>query len=209
MKKKRFRNKRHEFHCSWRVCQYGFPLCRPWKVWGPLASQYPSLVNLNIQVLFLHLQNSRLYLEVFSLLLNKESFLQISSELKGQYMWNPLELNYLLGSLKFPGASGTILGLQWAQSLPFQCAVTLWLLHPHFSVTKYPCVQRTRQNQWLFSQPVYWKRHTHCSSMWDEEIPKSKQVREQRATLERQKDENYQEYIWWIIKYHSYHLSAL
>lgn len=42
--------------------------------------------QLNFQVLFLHLQNARLYLKVLSCLLNSESFLQLSSEYKGQYV---------------------------------------------------------------------------------------------------------------------------
>ena len=72
-------------------------------------------------------------------------------------MERPGVLGFIREHLRIPS---NILGL------PFWNSVTLWLLHSHFLVTKYLCVQRTRQ--WLFPLTVYWKKHTTCSLIADE-----------------------------------------
>lgn len=142
-----------------------------------------------------------------------ESFLQTSSELEGQYVKNT-RAEWPWGDLDFWGSSESILGLQAAQLLPFRSSMTLWLLHSHFLVTKYLCGQRTRQ--WFFPLTVYWKKHTPCSLISDEKKIK-KQTGEVTGTLpkKRQKDENYQGYIWLVMKtltepnFISFHSSAL
>lgn len=63
----------------------------------PCSISVPFSSRLNFQVFFLHLQNDRLYLKIFSLFLNSESFLQISSELESHYYVKPTRAELPIG----------------------------------------------------------------------------------------------------------------
>lgn len=93
----------------------------------------------------------------------------------------PGVLGFIREHLRIPS---NILGL------PFWNSVTLWLLHSHFLVTKYLCVQRTRQ--WLFPLTVYWKKHTTCSLIADEKKKVLKQTGEVIGILSKEKKKRWE-----------------